>query len=62
MITNKGCATLVKAIDGGQLPSINEVDLEDNPVSDRAVKAVEAAVFRAQSRGIVDRVVDSFLR
>ena len=51
-ITDIGCATLVKAIDDGRLPSLEEVPhLDDNPATDAALQAVADAFDRLEARG-----------
>ena len=50
-ITDIGCATLVKAIDGGRLPSLKEEpQLDDNHATDAALQAVADAFDRLEAR------------
>ena len=47
-ITDIGCATLVKVIDGGRLASLKHVPLYDNAATDAALQAVDAALDRLE--------------
>jgi len=49
-----GCTTLVKAIDGGGLPALETLNLDDNPATDAANQAVYDALDRllARRRGL----------
>ena len=49
-ITDIGCATLVKAVDGGRLPSLERLYLGANPATDAALQAVADALARAKAR------------
>jgi len=49
-ITDIGCATLVKAIDGGRLPSLESLHLAANPATDGALQAVRDARNRLLAR------------
>ena len=49
-ITDEGCAALASALSGGALPALRNLDLNENPASEEAWAAVQAA-FDARNRG-----------
>ena len=48
-ITDTGCAALAAALDGGALPGLKNLDLDDIPASD-ASKAAVSEAMSAQPR------------
>ena len=55
-LTDKGCATLASAIDGGGMPMVEQVQLLDDSLSGEARQAVDDAVRRVSVKRSADRM------